>query len=140
MISPQDKLAAESFDAETTGSAQVAAVAPLKPELPDTNLAIALPVRAYQMRNSTLWNIRAADGQRLAVELSETSAREIEIALNERQSLRGVVQCDPNVRSIECCVVMHRCGHIRTWPALPYSNAVKMTKRLCPDCALTLKV
>lgn len=61
-------------------------------QLPDTGGAIALPVRAYQMSNSTLWNIRAADGKRLAVELNEMTAKEIEVALNERPKLRDALQ------------------------------------------------
>ena len=53
---------------------------------------IATPVTAYQMRNSTLWNLRASDGERLAMELSEDRAREIEAAINERAALVAVAE------------------------------------------------
>lgn len=44
--------------------------------------AIKLPVHAYQISTGTLWNIRDADNDRLAVELTEEKAKEIERALN----------------------------------------------------------
>lgn len=97
MISAQDKLAAESFAPETGG-------------------AIALPVRAYQMSNSTLWNIRAADGKRLAVELNEMTAKEIEVALNERPATALFGALDEKQRAdqfgLNCCWLLDKIDRI----------------------------
>lgn len=41
-----------------------------------------------------------------------------------------------NVRLIESYEVTRKCGHVETYPNLPYEHAVKMTRRICSNCAM----